>query len=152
MPLNVLEFLAHPGRRFPVNETLVPVSGEADDLRIVGEMRLDGVAFAQLGTLYLDVEMKATIAQPCGRCAKPLERLFSLRESFTIPIPPSADSVDIRPTAVSLILSAHNPHVLCDPGCRGLCPACGADLNENPGHACAKRDRTALRLGDLLSP
>ncbi len=125
MSLSVLEFLAHPGRRFPVHEVLAPVADEADDLRSVGAIHVDGVAFAQLATLYL--------------------------ESFTVSLPPSADSVDVRPAAVSLILSAHNPHVLCRPECRGLCPNCGTDLNDEPGHVCSTRDREARRLGDLLS-
>lgn len=151
MPLSVLEFLAHPGRRFAVHEVLAPVANETDDLRVVGEIRLDGVAFAQLATLYLDVEMTAIIAQPCGRCARPLERPFALHESFTVSLPPGVDSVDVRPAAVSLILSAHSPHVLCRADCRGLCPACGTDLNDVPQHTCANRDREGRRLGDLLS-
>lgn len=152
MPLSVQEFLTHPGRRYPVHETLASVPDETNDLRVVGEIRLDGVAFAQLGTLYLDVDIVSEIAQPCGRCARPLERPFVLRESFTMSIPTGADSVDVRPMAVSLLLSAHNPNVVCRPDCRGLCPACGADLNEDPDHTCPKRDRDARRLGDHFAP
>jgi uncharacterized protein len=150
MALSVQEFLACPGRRVPVRTVLAPVPGETDDLRVVGEIRLDGEAFAQLSTLYLDVEMTAMIAQPCGRCLKPLETTFSLHESFTVPIPPTADAVDVRPTVVSLILSAHNPNAFCRADCRGLCMKCGADLNENPSHVCTKRARDSRRLGDLL--
>ena len=150
--MNVLESLAHPGKRFRVETVLPAVANETDDLRVVGEISLDGEAFAQLSTLYVDAEMSAVIAQPCGRCLKPLATPFVLRESFTVSIPPTADEVDVRPTAVSLILSAHNPHVLCRPDCGGLCPACGADLNEEPHHTCAKGNRETRRLGDFLSP
>jgi len=150
--LNVLEYLAHPGKRFPLLAILPPSPGETDDLRAVGEIRMEGEAFAQLSTLYIDAQMTTTIAQPCGRCLKPLETPFSLRESFTVPIPPTGDEVDIRPTVVSLILSAHNPHVYCRPDCRGLCSKCGADLNEESIHTCAKANRESHRLGDLFSP
>ncbi len=150
MTLSVLEFLAHPGRRFPVKTVLAAVPDETDDLRVVGEIRLDGEAFAQLGTLYLDVEMTTIISQPCGRCARPLEQPFALREAFTASIPPAADAIDVRPAAVSLLLTAHNPNVLCRSDCLGLCPSCGADLNDNPRHACATRDRESRRLGDFL--
>ena len=152
MTLSVLEFLAHPGKRLRVQTVLPSVPNETEDLRVVGEILLDGEAFAQLSTLYVDAEMSTVIAQPCGRCVKPLEAPFSLRESFTVSIPPTADEVDVRPAAVSLILTAHNPHVLCRPDCRGLCPKCGADLNEEPFHTCAKRDLETRRLGDFLSP
>jgi uncharacterized metal-binding protein YceD (DUF177 family) len=151
MALCVLEFVSNPGRRFEIHEVLTPVPDETDDLRAVGDVHLDGVAFAQLGTLYLDVEMRTTISQPCGRCARPLDRPFTLHESFTVPIPPTADAVDVRPMVVSLILSAHNPHVLCRADCRGLCPACGADLNETQDHVCTKAPPSSQRLRDFLS-
>lgn len=150
MSLHVSEFLARPGRHLPVQTVLAAVPDETDDLRVVGEICLDGEAFAQLGTMYLDVEMTTTISQPCGRCARLLERPFTLRESFTVSIPPTAETIDVRPAAVSLLLSAHNPNVQCRPDCRGLCPSCGADLNDEPRHACAKRDRESQRLGDFL--
>jgi uncharacterized protein len=152
MPLSVLEFLAHPGRRFPVRTVLEAVDDKTHDLRTVREIRLEGEAFAQLATLYVDVEMTAVVAQPCGRCLKPLETLFVLREEFTVPVPPTADEVDVRPTIVSLILTAHNPNALCRPNCRGLCTTCGADLNENHHHVCAERDQERRRLGDFLQP
>jgi uncharacterized metal-binding protein YceD (DUF177 family) len=152
MPISVLEFLAHPGRRFSVQAILPAVDDETSDLRVVREIRLDGEAFAQLGTLYMDVEMTTAIAQPCGRCLRPLETHFALREAFTIPIPPTADAVDARPAVVSLILSAHNPHALCRPDCHGLCKTCGADLNETPNHVCAERGQDRRRLGDFLEP
>ncbi len=152
MALCVLEFVSNPGRRFEIHEVLAHVLDEADDLRTVGDVHLNGVAFAQLATLYLDVEMHTTISQPCGRCARPLECPFTLHESFTVPIPPAADAVDVRPMVVSLILSAHNPHVVCRADCRGLCPTCGADLNETQDHVCAKAPQASRRLGDFLSP
>jgi len=152
MPLSVLEFLAHPGRRFPVEMVLEAVDDETHDLRTVREVRLEGEAFAQLATLYVDVEMTAVIAQPCGRCLKSLETPFVLREAFTVRIPPTADEVAVRPTIVSVILSAHNPNALCRPACRGLCGTCGADLNEDPRHVCTERDRENRRLGDFLQP
>lgn len=131
---------------------LEAVDDETHDLRTVREIRLEGEAFAQLATLYVDVEMTAVIAQPCGRCLKPLETPFVLREEFTVRIPPTADEVNVRPTIVSLILTAHNPNALCRPDCRGLCRTCGADLNENHHHVCAERDQERRRLGDFLQP
>jgi uncharacterized protein len=152
MPLSVLEFLAHPGRRFPVDMVLEGVDDETRDLRTVRDIRLEGEAFAQLATLYVDVEVTAIVAQPCGRCLKPLETPFVLREAFTVRIPPTADEVDVRPTIVSLILTAHNPNALCRPDCRGLCRTCGTDLNEDPHHICAERHQERRKLGDFLQP
>jgi uncharacterized protein len=30
------------------------------------------------------------------------------------------------------VILAMNPYAVCDPECKGLCPGCGANLNEGP--------------------
>lgn len=125
---------------------------EIGGVRTIGEIRLDGEAFAQLSTLYLDVDIAAHIAQPCGRCLTPIDASFALRESFTLPIPPQAKAVDVRPHVVELVLSAHDPNVLCRADCRGLCPICGEDLNRHPDHRHAADDAERRRLGEFLGP
>ncbi|MEW5825222.1 MAG: DUF177 domain-containing protein [Candidatus Bipolaricaulota bacterium] len=149
MTLSVAEFVAHPGRRFPLRVDLTPTEA-VEDVRTVERIHLEGNAFAQLGTLYLDVTMTATISQPCVRCLAPIVQSFVLNEAFTVPLPPTADEVDVWPTATSLVLSAHDPNALCRPDCRGLCPTCGADLNASPDHVC-DRNRTERRtLGEFF--
>lgn len=149
MGIPVAQFLAHPGRRFPLHVVILPTE-RIDDVRTIDGIRLDGQAFAQLGTLYLEVSMTAVISQPCGRCLAPMALPFTLQETFHVPIPPSADDVDVWRTAVSLMLSAHDPNALCRPDCRGLCPSCGADLNEAPNHACKPDDVERRTLGEYL--
>jgi uncharacterized protein len=147
MPIPVLDFLAHPGRRFPFHAVLRGIDQDEGDLRTVGEIEIDGQAFAQLTTLYLDVDLQARIEQPCRRCLTPIRRVFTLHESFELPIPPGEEAVDVRPMAVSLVLSADDPNRVCKSDCRGLCPICGTDLNEQPNHVCeeAAVDRHALK-------
>ena len=150
MPISVLEFLDRPGRRLPVHVVLDGSDVEADGVRTIGTILLDGEAFAQLSTLYLDVDIAARIAQPCRRCLAPIEALFRLRESCTLPIPPQAKTVDVRPHVVELVLSAHDPNVLCRPDCRGLCPVCGEDLNRHPEHRHAADDGGRRTLGEFF--
>jgi len=111
---------------------------------------VDGEAFVQLSTLYLDVAIQAKIEQPCRRCLCPVETLYTLHETFEVPIPPATESVDLWAPLLALVLSSHDPNVLCRPDCRGLCPACGADLNADPDHSCSKAQDERRTLGDLL--
>lgn len=150
MPISVLEFLDHPGRRFPVCTVLEGSDEELDGVRTVAEISLDGYAFAQLSTLYLDVDIVARILQPCGRCLAPMENRFRLHETFTVSIPPQAETVDVRPAIIQLVLSAHDSNVVCRPDCRGLCPTCGVDLNEHPDHAHPPDEQRSRPLKDLL--
>ena len=67
MSLRVTEFLASPGRRFPIALTLNGEQ-EPESLCTVKSIELDGEAFAQLATLYLEVSLRARLIQPCRRC------------------------------------------------------------------------------------
>ncbi len=149
MALRVAEFLANPGSRFPVEITL---SGgeEPDSLCTVESIELAGEAFAQLATLYVEAALSAKLRQPCRRCLEPVETTLELDESFEVPIPPSAESVDLLPVVLRLVLSAHEPNVVCDEGCRGLCSACGVNLNRHPNHVCEPEESGRTTLKDLL--
>ena len=146
MSLQVTEFLANPGRRFPIATTLKGKQ-DVESLCTVESIELAGEAFAQLATLYLEVTLRAKLVQPCRRCLEPVGTTLELDEPFEVSIPPNTESVDLLPVVLRLVLSAHEPNVLCREDCRGLCPACGVNLNRRPDHACepAGSERTTLR-------
>lgn len=150
MSFDVRSFTAHAGHRYPVQVTLTGTT-KTDGLRVVEEIILDGEAFAQLGRLYLEVSIRARIAQPCSRCATPAHSYVILHETFDVLIPPNAIAVDLYDPVLHLVLLAHDPNVLCRKDCQGLCPVCGADLNQNPDHVCSKTDDDRRTLKDLLS-
>jgi len=150
MSLRVAEYLASPGRRFPVAITLKG-GQDPDSLCTVESIELAGEAFAQLATLYLEVTLRAELLQPCRRCLEPVQTMLELDESFEVPIPPNAESIDLLPAVLRLVLSAHEPNVVCRDDCRGLCPACGINLNRHPDHVCAEEDSGRARLRDLLT-
>ena len=151
MALEIRPFVEHQGQRFPLQVTL-PGRGDADDLlRTVEKIVLDGEAFAQLSTLYLALHVTATIRQPCRRCLTPVTQTVELDEEFEVPIPPGVEEVDLWPDVVRLVLSAHDPNVVCREDCRGLCPFCGADLNRERDHHCDLQEEETLPLRDYLS-
>lgn len=44
------------------------------------------------------------------------------------------DQVDLGPVIHDCLILAQPAIVLCQPDCRGLCPLCGVNLNEQPDH------------------
>jgi len=153
MGLEIRQYVDNPGQRFLVQVALSG-TGEADDqLRTVDEIRLDGQAFAQLSTLYLDVTITAAVRQPCRRCLIPVTTTVELEEVFEIPISPGVEEVELWPDVVRLVLSAHDPNVICKASCQGLCPVCGVNLNKEPDHDCAGAEKAddSVTLGDYLS-
>ena len=149
MSLRVADFLANPGRRFPI-ETSLKGGHDPESLCTVDSIELVGEAFAQLSTLYLEVTLRAKLIQPCRRCLEPVETTLELDEPFEVPIPPGVESVDLLPVVLRLVLSAHEPNVVCREDCRGLCPACGVNLNRHPDHVCETEETGRTTLRDLL--
>jgi uncharacterized metal-binding protein YceD (DUF177 family) len=151
MTLRISDFVAHPGRRYPVALVLDGGKLEPDALCTVERVELSGDAFAQYGTLFLETTLRAVIVQPCSRCLEPATTELVIEEDFELPIRPGAETVDVLPDVLRLVLSAHDANVLCRPDCRGLCPICGADLNREPDHVCAPEGEERITLRDWLA-
>lgn len=152
MTLNVREFVATPGHRFPVDFKLHPPRElfANGDWR-VDEIHITGEAFAQLSTLYMEVDVRASITQLCRRCLTPVDVVDVVSEPFELQILPDSDVVDVLPVVLQLIQTVHDPHVVCSNTCRGLCPTCGVNLNENSDHICPEESSDRKTLRDYLS-
>lgn len=110
----------------------------------------------------LDVELEATetgrdvlirgrltgeVAGECRRCLKPtraaleselvllFRRELSAEEAEAqevYPLPSRERELDLWPAVREHVILAQPEYMECRPDCRGLCPRCGADLNEGP--------------------
>lgn len=114
----------------------------------IPEVALAGPVRVSLDLLYTGKEVlgsfrvKGTIRGKCARCLKemevPLEVSFS--EEFKNVseqrpgdeddyFPYHGDELDPTEAIRQNVILAIPPRLLCDPGCKGLCPYCGVDLN-----------------------
>lgn len=64
----------------------------------------------------------------------------------TYPLIDNGVFANIEPLLRDTFVSALPLNPLCKPDCKGLCPQCGLDLNENPEHV---HEVTDLRFADL---
>ena len=98
------------------------------------------------GEVVVRGTMKGRLRRQCRRCLEPVED--RLDEEVTMVFQPSdepgaeedGDARLFDPEAAELDLSeavreevilAIDPYVVCEPECKGLCPMCGVDLNED---------------------
>lgn len=108
------------------------------------EVRLRA-SFAGSGEVVVRGTVKGRLSQECRRCLDPLETGFD--EEITVVFVSSEDAhrdedeyvfggtgadLDLSGAVREEVILAINPYVVCDPECKGLCPRCGADLNEGP--------------------
>lgn len=78
-------------------------------------------------------KVEAKVEAQCARCV----RWFAqdvVEPDFceAVAVPDLDASVDLTPLLREAILLALSAHPVCRPECKGLCPRCGADLNEGP--------------------
>ncbi len=123
----------------PVDETKAKISGEA--------------TLTHLNDFILaNVTGQATLTEPCSRCLKevPLTILLNFSREFRTKIlnqvqddggetandeevnPIVDGEIDLAPPFTEEIIANIPIKVLCREDCRGLCPQCGTNLNDNP--------------------
>jgi len=146
--LSVVDLVDRPGTSRRVDLSFDP---PADlDLPLtdaVGVLRLRGVLESVVDGLLVRGELTSELQMQCARCLTPVpvDVHADVAELFTDPTRAQADDVEpgytIREGRVdvdTLLRDALAPAVpvapLHDPGCRGLCPTCGADLNGLADH------------------
>jgi uncharacterized protein len=124
---------------------------------------------------YLEGEVDATVSGECARCLRSLTAAvradFAEQYYATIHVESGASlpdapldaktigpdfMIDLTPLIREEVILATPVAPLCRPDCKGLCPECGADLNERPhSHEERADDRWAklagLKLDDETS-
>ena len=110
----------------------------SDEVKIVGNIVNEGEIFR------MQADIKGTMEVRCARCAKPLSREFSVPMSETLV--QERDNTDSLHDEDVVVFSGSELEIdtlvensiflnlpikyLCKEDCKGLCPRCGADLNE----------------------
>lgn len=127
----------------------------ADDIRLAGPIEGD-VRLSRTGrSVLVRADLSTAMEGICGRCLTPVvtpievqveeEALPSIDIDTGLPVDRDSEpdalrlddhhELDLENSVREQISLAEPIAVLCRPDCRGLCPDCGLDLNDNPGHS-----------------
>ncbi len=113
-------------------------------------LRYDLFAQVVSGRLLVSGRLEAGIAMACSRCGCPVRLTVSEPAyRFDADVASLGESVDLTADMREAIVVLFPSYPVCDPGCKGLCPQCGANLNEGTC-ACeppAEGDRWSLLDG-----
>lgn len=125
---------------------------EASDPKPIGGMHVTGrLSAAGPGRFYWHGKIEGDVALECSRCLENTTAhvsdeshlIFVERGDEDIDDPdvfvldPKDPELDLRPALREEWLLVAPTFALCREDCRGLCPRCGADLNDGP-HDCAQ--------------
>lgn len=144
MLLSLAKIIDCPGASVPFDVTLDLSELEFGSQRPVTEpVRASGAVRNTAGVLILSGEVKTRLHCECDRCARPFARDFDLpvravltdhleseenedEELFEL----TGDCADLDDVINTAFVLNMEQKFLCREDCRGLCPTCGADLNE----------------------
>jgi uncharacterized protein len=135
------------GRRLDLFVHIDPFSFGGQDYAAIPELvpaRLDVSRTTQSGWA-LRLRFAAALEGPCVRCLEPAAPEFEV-DAREVEIPGGGDELsspyvdaegvlDVRGWARDALALTLPAKITCRPDCAGLCPQCGANLNEEPGHA-----------------
>ncbi|MBN1858488.1 DUF177 domain-containing protein [Candidatus Bipolaricaulota bacterium] len=137
-------------QQFALELAAEAASDPEGNLRFVTPLCVFGEAVVRLGSVFIRAEIRGRISIPCRRCLEPMEREIETNLEMDVKIGDQEQVVDLFPDVMATAIAGISPNVLCREDCRGLCPACGVNLNDDPDHRCERAEDHPRRLGDLL--
>ena len=162
MRLNLREIIEIPGASLPFSHTLD--TAELTFPGVEGYLSppmADGAVRNAAGALELNGVLRAELRVLCDRCMK----AFPLRIELPLHVPLATglgdeenpdlfpiegDALDLDELLATYFVLNMDSKRLCKPDCLGLCPDCGADLNEGSCVCGKKMDPRLAGLKQLL--
>ena len=122
-------------------------SWEGTELRFSAPLSVRGqVQWISSGEVLARIRLQGFLAQECRRCLEPVETpvdeeldlLFApleeaegLDEENVRPLPENAAELDLIHAIREELVLSQSLLAVCKTDCKGLCPQCGTNLNEN---------------------
>ncbi len=124
-------------------------------------VRIRGTVFNKADVFTLSAVVEAVLHVKCARCDRPIERQVhadvekvlakSVESDENDDIVVVGDSVELDEICIPELILATDMVYLCSEDCLGLCPHCGADLNDGPcGCQARETDPRLAVLQELL--
>ena len=124
---------------------------------------VEGVIRNRADALFLDLSASSVIDAVCDRCGKPfplrqraeyqcaLSETPSENDSDDEIVPLQNGFADVGELARAAFILAMDSKTLCSEDCKGLCPQCGANLNDGPCACVREPDPRWAALSALLN-
>ena len=138
---------------------LVLEPGFTDEIKLLSNVDVHIELYKDKDSIIVTGSVKTVVEDRCARCLKvvsipvegTVEAMYVQRDSLPLVregagddlenlLPLEGDLLDLSDRVIEAIIVEVPQKVLCKKDCAGLCPFCGADLNEEPNHSCQKKE------------
>lgn len=79
--------------------------------------------------IIADTRLKAEFGYQCARCLEDISLQEERKYKFNIEVGSTSEFVDVGEEIRQELILANPARILCKKSCKGICPACGANLN-----------------------
>lgn len=112
-------------------EILAKVLGlETDIIKFRGPVKVKAEISRITNAVSVNLALSAVTYSDCSRCLKEFDKDFSKKVELNYSVSNSDLALDLDPDIREEIILDYEVNPLCNPGCKGLCPKCGKNLNE----------------------
>ena len=162
MWLDLREIIEVPGASVPFSAELDPAILQTPSITgFHGPVTAEGSVSNTAGLLRLKAQVAADMACLCDRCGAPFDRRKRLEvdaalsadmedEDEATVFPLEGDGIDVSQVLETCFILETESKLLCRDSCRGICPACGKNLNDGPCGCQPPKDPRFAVLGQLL--
>ena len=98
------------------------------DVQLPEPFEVDAFIMKADTELVVDADIRCSLRMACSRCLEKFDRVVTADALFTYTVQPT-DVVDITDDVRQEIILAYPMIPVCRPDCKGLCSACGQNLN-----------------------
>lgn len=177
MELQLSELKSKEGKFVSIDErtSLDTISFHKDELEVTEELVVTGGATftSEEEVINVSIDFTTTVIEHCRRCLEPIETKIDRHEEIEFRPDMEAEvesegdlsiyryesgsgTIDLLPYIIRFLKLDLEPYPLCKDECEGLCPNCGANLNEEEDHECETeeegeaKDPRMEKLAELL--
>ena len=103
-----------------------------DDIHLTEPFEVDAFVTKVDEELVVRADIRCPLHLDCARCLEPFAETVATDAVFSYTVQHPSDVVDITDDVRQEIILAYPMVPLCRPDCKGLCSACGQNLNVSP--------------------
>lgn len=177
MELQISELKSKEGEFVSIDKrtSLETINFHKDELEVIEELAVTGGATftPEEEVINVSIDFTTTVIEHCRRCLEPIETRIDrheeieFRPDMEVEVESEGDlsiysyksgsgTIDLLPYIIRFLKLDLEPYPLCKDDCEGLCPNCGANLNEEKDHECEMdeegeaKDPRMEKLAELL--
>ncbi|MBN2219260.1 MAG: DUF177 domain-containing protein [Kosmotogaceae bacterium] len=132
--------------------------GFTDEIKLLSSVDVHVELYKDKDSIIVTGSVRTVVEDKCARCLKEvsipiegtIEATYANQDSLPLIeegagddlenlLPLEGDLLDLSDRVIEAIIVEVPQKVLCKKDCAGLCPFCGANLNEEPNHCCQKK-------------